>query len=135
MRRRSRCSRLSDNNATANIPGGGGGAVNVTIMVPTALVEGATKAHLDGDVTNGGTLLVRSRTSNTATATSHVISIALLGGAIGITSDAEVTAAATSEASVGSTASVVLSGNATIRGRPELGRTRRPRPRAAPAPA
>ncbi|MGZ4129286.1 MAG: hypothetical protein ACXVPR_00475, partial [Actinomycetota bacterium] len=104
----------SDNNATANIPGGGGGAVNVTIMVPTALVEGATKAHLDGDVTNGGTLLVRSRTSNTATATSHVISIALLGGAIGITSDAEVTSAATSEASVGSTASVVLIGNATI---------------------
>ena len=105
----------SDNNATANIPGGGGGAVNVTIMVPTALVEGATKAHLDGDVTNGGTLLVRSRTANTATANSHVISIALLGGAIGITSDAEVTAAATSEASVGSSASVDLSGSATIR--------------------
>ena len=104
----------SDNNATANIPGGGGGLISVNIMVPTALVEGATKAHLDGDVTGGTTLLVRSRTSNTASATSHVVSIGVLGGGVGITSDAEVTAAATSEASVGSTADVVLSGNATI---------------------
>ena len=40
----------SDNNATASIPGGGGGLVNVTVMIPTALVEGGTRAHLDGDV-------------------------------------------------------------------------------------
>ena len=104
----------SDNNATANIPGGGGGLISVNIMVPTALVEGATKAHLDGDVTGGTTLLVRSRTSNTASATSHVISIGVLGGGVGITSDAEVTSDATSEASVGSTATVTLSGDATI---------------------
>ena len=75
--------------------------LSISIMLPSASVDGGTKANFDGDVTTAAGLTVRSRTANSATADAHIASISLVGGGAGGDANATVgSAAATKRRSV-----------------------------------
>jgi hypothetical protein len=101
------------NTATAKANGGSGGLISVSVMLPTAKVGGGVKAEFDGDLSDAATdaasLSVKALGQNVATATTSVGGISLVGGA-GAQATAEVTAEADTEAYVGESASIAVSG-------------------------
>ncbi|MHB1242915.1 MAG: beta strand repeat-containing protein, partial [Gaiellaceae bacterium] len=105
----------SNNDATAVAQGKTGSiGLAVSLMFPEATVDAATRARLDGDVPAGGSLTVRSTTSNTAIADANITAISLLAAAQGTTVEATVTAGAANEAILGSGAVVTLAGTLTV---------------------
>ncbi len=103
----------STNNATATSDAAGGSLVaSVGVALPTAKVGGSTYAGFDGAVTQAGSLTISATSANTAGATSDDFSIGLLGSFAVASSDAEVTADATTRADVGGTANISMPGGA-----------------------
>ena len=104
----------SDFDATATVLSVQVGAVSVDGMDADATVSGQTLARVEGDVEDGASLTVRSRTSNSATVTINMWNIGLLvsvGGAFG---DAEIADEAANEASIGAAASITVTGAVVV---------------------
>ena len=100
-----------DNNAVAKADGGGVAGLAIAAMLPTAKVGGSVKASFDGGLT-GGSLNVKALAENTATATTVVFSVSLLGGS-GARATAEVTSSAGTDAQVDSNASITVTGSSS----------------------
>ena len=103
-------SAVSVNTATATSNTAGGGLVSGGVNVPTATINGGTEADLDGTVDNAKGVSVGANGTNTATATTTILSIGILGG-VGIgTSDAEIGSGAVVQSLIGSDAFIILTG-------------------------
>ncbi|HEY7759786.1 MAG TPA: hypothetical protein VIA64_10275 [Burkholderiales bacterium] len=64
--------------------GAGGSAVGIAVMLPTATIEGTTRAYASGNVTVAdGDLEIDANATNTATASTISVGIGLAGGAGG----------------------------------------------------
>ena len=85
------------NVASADTPGGSVGGLAISVMIPTAIVSGATRAKLDGTVSGSSQVTVEALGTNEATADAKVFSIAI-GGLSGIKAKAEIATTADIEA-------------------------------------
>ena len=73
---------LSTTTANANASGGGGGGINVGVAYSTTGVDGTTESYAGGNLTvNAASVALGATSTNTATASTLVISIAAIGGA------------------------------------------------------
>src|SRR6185436_14833989 len=100
----------SDNDADADAVGAAISGVAISVMLPTAIVGGGTKAAFDGTLTTAASLDVKALGENTADAKAIVANVSFIGGGSGATAKAEITSAADVEALVGSTASITTTG-------------------------
>ena len=85
------------NIASATTPGGSVGGLAISVMIPIAIVSGATRAKLDGTVSGSTQVTVEALGTNEATADAKVFSIAI-GGLSGIAAKAEIASSADIEA-------------------------------------
>ena len=97
------------NIAHASAPGGSVGGISISVMVPTAIVSGSTRATFDGTVTSSSQITVEAIANNEATATAQIFSVSL-GGINGSVATARIDGAADVEAVVGSAASLKATG-------------------------
>jgi hypothetical protein len=81
------------------------GGVGFGATSPAATVAGSTKSELNGDIVGATGLTVTSTSDNDASATAIVISFGVMTNSSGL-ADANVTSEASTEALVGSTASL-----------------------------
>ena len=102
-------SATADDNANAEAEVVSFGFISLGVAVPTATIGGGVSAGYDGSVTGGG-LSVEAMGTYTATVDSHPIAIGVVAGN-GAAADAEVTADAQVNSSVGSDAVLTLGGN------------------------
>ncbi|HTZ07380.1 MAG TPA: hypothetical protein VMB53_16710, partial [Gaiellaceae bacterium] len=105
---------VSTDHATAAPSSASGGLFDITILLATAKVGGATTANMNGTINAGASLLVRSRAQNFADAHSDIHQFELLGAGQGASSDAEVIAGADVVAATGAGSSVNVAGDVTI---------------------
>jgi hypothetical protein len=96
---------LSDNDANADTDIGGGGVATFGKSATTAILEGGTKAQLDGDVTQSSGMTVRATSDNDAHAEAIVVALGVFANSKGL-ADAIVTGLANTEALVGTTAAL-----------------------------
>ena len=88
------------------------GAVGVGVTVTNATANGSTRAHMDGDVTGGGSLTVRADQRSTATATTRAVAGGLfvaVGGNV-----AQATANPIVEAYIASGSNVTVGGAVSV---------------------
>ena len=109
----------STNSATASTTAFGAGVgVSVSFQKSEAFVAGRTKAEFNGTIpsstTKTASLLVQSRGRNQAISDLDVVTVSLGLAGTGVIADAEVTDAADTQALVGSTASINISGQLTV---------------------
>ena len=101
----------SHNTATAKVTSVSIGGVSIAVMLPTAIVGGATNSNFDGDLVDGVTdalgLTVTTRSTNLASAHIELFSVGVVGGA-GAIADAAVTG--DTEAGTGTNANIAVSG-------------------------
>ena len=119
--------------ATTTAVGAGiGGSVNVQIS--EAIVAGRTKAEFNGTIPSTGTktasLLVQTRGRNQAIADLEVLTVSAGLSGTAVVADAEVTSAADTQALVGSTASINVSGSVIVDSQLTTGRERKAELRA-----
>ena len=88
------------NEARADAPGGSGGAVSVVIVLPQATISGHTRAQLDGQA-DGSSVTVRAAATNTASATTVLVSLSVIGGGAGAYAHSVITRDADTSACVG----------------------------------
>ena len=101
------------NHATAISPGGGGGVINVNVMLAKAIVSGATRAQLDGSVTSSSSVTVAAHADTLAYAKIVVVSVSIAAGNVAfpeatVTSDAAVEALLPSDATITSSGAVKI---------------------------
>jgi hypothetical protein len=104
----------SDNDANADTDIGGGGVATFGKSATTAILDGGTKAQLDGDVidTDAGVaspVTVRATSDNDARAEAIVVALGVFADSKGL-ADAIVTGLANTEALVGTTTSLSVPG-------------------------
>ena len=104
----------SDFDAFAKVFGATIGAIAIDGMDAESEVGGLTRARVNGDILDGGSLTVRSRTSNSATTEAQIFNLSLLGGATGAFARSEITGDADNEATIGSSASITVGGAVTV---------------------
>ena len=109
----------STNSATATTTAVAGGiGLGVNIQVSEATVAGRTKAEFNGTIPFTGTrtasLLVQARGRNQAISDANVVTVSAGLSGTGVSSDAQVTGDADTQALVGSTASLNISGALTV---------------------
>ena len=85
------------NTASATTPGASVGGLAISVMIPVAIVSGATRARLDGTVSGSSQVTVEALGSNDATSTAQVFSIAI-AGLSGVVATAEIADSADIEA-------------------------------------
>ena len=85
------------NIASATTPGGSVGGLAISVMIPIAIVSGATRAQLQGTVSGSTQVTVEALGTNDAAADAKVFSIAI-GGLSGIIAKAEIATTADIEA-------------------------------------
>ncbi len=100
------------NSAAAESNGGSGGAITISVMIPTATVGGGVLADANGKV-QGGSLDVKAVGENAASATTKVVAIGIGAGA-GAYATATITADAVTTARIGSSGSVAVTGAVTV---------------------
>ena len=92
---------------------GAGGILAVNVTVPTAAVNGATRAELQSNVSNASAVNVKANSTNTADVTSDTLSIGLIAAAVSV-ADASVGTAATTNAVVGANSTIDVPGAAVL---------------------
>ena len=105
---------VSTDHATASPSSASGGLFDITILLATAKVGGATTAAMNGTILAGASLLVRARGQNFADAHSDIHQFELLGAGQGASSDAEILTGANVVASTGVGSSITVAGDVTI---------------------
>ncbi len=112
---------LSDavNRAEAATPDRSGGVIAIESTEPTAEIGAATRARADGQVIHAAALTVTSLADNFAKATATVGNLSVVGGS-GAHAVAVVTAAAATEALVGSNAVIAIPGAVTVTAGPHV---------------
>src|SRR6266545_1109871 len=112
---------LSDavNRAEAATPDRSGGVIAIESTEPTAEIGAATRARADGQVIHAAALTVTSLADNFAKATANVGNLSVVGGS-GAHAVAVVTAAAATEALVGSNAVIAIPGAVTVTAGPHV---------------
>jgi hypothetical protein len=101
------------NSADVEVPGGGGGALQVAVMLGFAILNGHTTAEADGTVSNATDILVSSIADNTATSNSIVVGLGVIG-LNGAVTTATIDTGAYIETTVGKNASLGGSGTITV---------------------
>ncbi len=93
----------------------GGILAGITISLPEAIVNAATRVEFSGDVTNGDSIEIKAKATNTADAASKAISVSFGIAASGGGSEARIGDGADTEAIVGSQSSINgISGNLVV---------------------
>ncbi|HEX4526566.1 MAG TPA: hypothetical protein VH108_07475, partial [Gaiellaceae bacterium] len=103
----------ASNDVDAFAPGGGGGLLQIAIMIAIADLSGHTTTDVEGGITGAGTILISSQADNTVSAHTVVVGVSLIGlnGGIAV---ATMDQGADIKATVGSGATLGATGAVTV---------------------
>ena len=97
------------NIAVTSTQGTSVGVVSLNVFAPTSIVNAGVKATYDGTIGGGNGLTVQARGQNIAFAHANMFSLSIVGGG-GSLPDASLGASADTEASIGSSANITVTG-------------------------